>query len=115
MGEHLVQAWTKTVRGAQGRVASAALAAIEGKFELLARFLADEDDDVSTTMFPFASSYLSVLKQLKPLSEKQKKNIQVIRGDRGLYISSWDCRSNDPMPSILISDLFSIPNNATNQ
>lgn len=77
MGENLVLAWNKSVRGARGSIASSALASIEGKVSMLCRFLGDEDDDVSTTVCPFATSYISILKQLKPLSEKQKENVQV--------------------------------------
>lgn len=77
MGENLVLAWNKAVKGAHGGEASAALAAIEGKVVAMCRFLADEDDDVSATVCPFANSYIGVLKQLKPLTDKQKSNVQV--------------------------------------
>ena len=77
MGENLVLAWNKSVKGARGAIASSALASIEGKASMLCRFLGDEDDDVSTTVCPFATSYISILKQLKPLTDKQKENVQV--------------------------------------
>lgn len=77
MGENLVAAWSRSVKGAHGQVASAALRAIEAKVPIMRRFLADEDDDVSATVCPLAISYIGILKQLKPLTEKQKKNIQV--------------------------------------
>lgn len=77
MGENLVAAWNKLVKGANSQQASAALAAIEGKVSMMCRFLSDEDDDVSATVCLFATSYIGVLKQLKPLTDKQKENIQV--------------------------------------
>lgn len=79
MGENLVFAWNKAVKGAQGSAASAALSAIENKVTALCRFLADEDDDVSATICPFANSYIGILKQLKPLTDKQKANVQVTK------------------------------------
>ncbi|KAF6021808.1 XPOT [Bugula neritina] len=44
----------------------------------MCRFLGDEDDDVSSTVCPFAMSYIGILKRLKPLSDKQKENVQNI-------------------------------------
>lgn len=77
MGENLVFAWDKSVRGAKSAPASAALVAVEGKVAMLCRFLGDDDDDVSSTVCPFAMSYIGILKRLKPLTEKQKSNVQV--------------------------------------
>ena len=77
MGENLVQAYDKSVKGARGPLASAALAAIEGKVSMLCRLLSDSDDDVSSAVCPFANSYIGILKKLKPLTEGQKKNVEV--------------------------------------
>jgi len=77
MGENLVLAWDKSVKAARGAVASGALLAVEGKVSIMCRFLGDEDDDVSSTVCPFAMSYIGILKRLKPLSDKQKENVQV--------------------------------------
>lgn len=70
-------AWEKSIKGARGGLASAALSAIEGKVPMLCRLLGDSDDDVSSTICPFANSYIGVLKKLKPLTDKQKENVQV--------------------------------------
>ncbi|XP_067932118.1 exportin-T-like [Watersipora subatra] len=76
MGENLVEAWQKAVKGARGQLASAALSAIEGKVPIICRLLSDTDDDVSATIFPFTKSYIGILKELRPLTEIQKKNLQ---------------------------------------
>lgn len=70
-------AWEKSVKGAKGQTASAALSAIEGKVTMLCRYLADDDDDVSTMVCPFAMNYIGILRKLKPLSDKQRENVQV--------------------------------------
>lgn len=53
------------------------LQAVENKISLLFRFLSDEDDDVSGAVATFTTDYISLLKQMNPLSQKQRENIEV--------------------------------------
>ena len=53
------------------------LQAVENKVALLFRFLGDEDDDVSGAVATFTTDYISLLKQMNPLSQKQRENIEV--------------------------------------
>lgn len=53
------------------------LQAVENKISLLFRFLGDEDDDVSAAVATFTTDYISLLKQMDPLSQKQRENIEV--------------------------------------
>lgn len=57
--------------------ASETLQAVENKISLLFRFLGDEDDDVSGAVATFTTDYISLLKQMNPLSQKQRENIEV--------------------------------------
>lgn len=90
MGDNLVLVWEKSVKGARAALASAAMAAIEAKVSILCRLLGDDDDDVSSTICPFANSYIGILKNLKPLSDKQKDNVKVCR------IFELSCTDDNP-------------------
>ena len=41
------------------------------------RFLSDDDDDVSGAVAQFSQEYIAFLKQMKPLSQKQRENMEV--------------------------------------
>ena len=53
------------------------LDAMEAKVPLMLQYLANEDDDVSSAVSKFAHDYLSLLKQIKLVSSKQKENVKV--------------------------------------
>lgn len=55
----------------------ATLQALESKVPLMFRFLSDEDDDVSGAVAQFSQEYIALLKQMKPLSQKQRENMEV--------------------------------------
>ena len=63
------------VRVADSRNASLCLTAFEKKIPYLLRFFADEDDDVSLAVCPFAYEYVATVKQLNPMSDQQKENV----------------------------------------
>jgi hypothetical protein len=54
------------------------MAALEEKVPLMFRFLSNEDDDVSGAVAPFVQEYISVLKQMKQMSPKQREHIEVL-------------------------------------
>lgn len=53
------------------------LQALESKVPLMFRFLSDDDDDVSGAVAQFSQEYIAFLKQMKPLSQKQRENMEV--------------------------------------
>ncbi|XP_013382049.1 exportin-T [Lingula anatina] len=76
MGLQLIQAWQKLVKAGDSASSNVTMQAFEHKVPLMFRFLGDEDDDVSGAIITFAHDYISVLKQVKTLSEKQRQNIE---------------------------------------
>lgn len=75
MGVQLISCWQK-VGKVDTQNASEALQAVENKVNLLFRFLGDEDDDVSGAVGAFTTDYISLLKQMNPISVKQRENIE---------------------------------------
>ncbi|KAJ8301279.1 hypothetical protein KUTeg_020266 [Tegillarca granosa] len=75
-GTNLILNWQKLVKISDKENTTAVLQAIESKIPLMFRYLGDEDDDVSGAVTPFAQEYIAVLKQIKPLSQKQLENIK---------------------------------------
>ena len=57
--------------------ATETLQAVEDKIPLLFCFLGDEDDDVSGAVATFTTDYISLLKQMNPLTPKQRENVEV--------------------------------------
>ena len=57
--------------------AKVSLAALEDKVALLIKFLGNNEDDVSGTVAEFSHSYIGVLKQLAPITCRQKETIKV--------------------------------------
>ena len=51
--------------------------ALESKIPLMFRFLGNDDDDVSEAVTQFSQEYITVLKQIKPLSPKQRESVEV--------------------------------------
>ncbi len=49
---------------------------LETKVPLLFTFLAHEDDDVSGAVAKFAHDYITLLKQITPISDGQKQNVK---------------------------------------
>lgn len=57
--------------------AEVTLEALESKVPFMLKFLSSEDDDVSGTVAVFAHDYMTLLKQMLPLNEKQRAIVQV--------------------------------------
>ena len=57
--------------------AKVSLVALEDKVALLIKFLGNNEDDVSGTVAEFSHSYIGVLKQLAPITCRQKETIKV--------------------------------------
>lgn len=57
--------------------AGVTLEALESKVPFMLKFLSSEDDDVSGTVAVFAHDYMTLLKQMLPLNEKQRAIVQV--------------------------------------
>ena len=53
------------------------LQALENKMAVMLRFLGHEDDDVSGAVAQFAHDYISILKQMQPVSHSQRKHVEV--------------------------------------
>ncbi|XP_062522258.1 exportin-T-like [Corticium candelabrum] len=68
VGMALVSSWNKLVK-AHDPTAGQTLDALQSKLPLLFRFLGDEDDDVSQSVFRFAHSYVSTLKSHAEVAE----------------------------------------------
>ncbi|WAR26687.1 XPOT-like protein [Mya arenaria] len=75
MGVQLISCWQKMCK-VDAEMAAVSLQAAENKVPLLLRFLGDEDDDVSAAVATFTTDYISLLKQLQTLSQKQKDNVE---------------------------------------
>ncbi|KAL4226182.1 hypothetical protein ACF0H5_014168 [Mactra antiquata] len=75
MGVQLISSWQKLVK-VDAQKASETLQAIENKISQLFRFFGDEDDDVSGAVAGFTTDYISFLKQMNPLTGKQRENIE---------------------------------------
>ena len=57
--------------------AKVTFAALEQKLDVMLRLLGNEDDDVSGAVAPFAHDYMTLLKQVLPLSDNQKATVKV--------------------------------------
>ncbi|KAH3816261.1 exportin-T-like isoform X2 [Dreissena polymorpha] len=77
MGVQLISSWQKLTK-TNLQAAKDTLAAIESKVPLMFRFLGNEDDDVSGAVACFTTDYISLLKQMTPLSAKQRENIETL-------------------------------------
>ncbi|XP_052780847.1 exportin-T-like [Mya arenaria] len=77
MGVQLISCWQKMCK-VDAEMAAVSLQAAENKVPLLLRFLGDEDDDVSAAVATFTTDYISLLKQLQTLSQKQKDNVEAL-------------------------------------
>lgn len=69
--------------------AETTMAAVESKLPYLLRYLGDEDDDVSGACVDFASEYISLLKTLGPLTEGQRKHVEVGHQRRKNFFSKY--------------------------
>ena len=54
-----------------------AFEALQPKLPIMLKLLCNDDDDVSSTVVPFAHDYVSFLKQIVPLDNKQMTVIKV--------------------------------------
>ncbi|OPL20894.1 exportin-t x1 isoform, partial [Mytilus galloprovincialis] len=77
IGVNLILAWQKLLKTEDKENTEATLQALESKVPLMFRFLSDEDDDVSGAVAQFSQEYIALLKQMKPLSQKQRENMEV--------------------------------------
>ncbi|KAK3102231.1 hypothetical protein FSP39_009774 [Pinctada imbricata] len=82
IGVNLMISWQKLQKAEDLENARITMEALEGKIPLMFRFLGDEDDDVSGAVTPFAQEYISILKQIKTLSPKQRESIEAIIASR---------------------------------
>ncbi|XP_076106455.1 exportin-T-like isoform X2 [Mytilus galloprovincialis] len=76
IGVNLILAWQKLLKTEDKENTEATLQALESKVPLMFRFLSDEDDDVSGAVAQFSQEYIALLKQMKPLSQKQRENME---------------------------------------
>ncbi len=58
------------------------MAGVERKVTLMLTLLAHSDDDISSSVAPFAHDYLGLLKTLPSLSAQQAANVQVTSATR---------------------------------
>ncbi|CAC5407762.1 unnamed protein product [Mytilus coruscus] len=77
IGVNLILAWQKLLKTEDKENTEATLQALESKVPLMFRFLSDEDDDVSGAVAQFSQEYIALLKQMKPLSQKQRENMEM--------------------------------------
>ncbi|XP_053377142.1 exportin-T-like isoform X1 [Mercenaria mercenaria] len=77
MGVQLISSWQKLLK-VDAQKAGETLVAVENKVSLLFRFLGDEDDDVSGAVATFTTDYISLLKQMDPITPKQRENIEAL-------------------------------------
>lgn len=75
MGVQLISSWQKLLK-VDAKNAAITLQAIEHKVRLMFRFLGDDDDDVSGAVTAFTVDYISLLKQMNPITSKQQENIK---------------------------------------
>ncbi|ESO82555.1 hypothetical protein LOTGIDRAFT_197880 [Lottia gigantea] len=76
IGVSLIIAWQKLVKGNDQENANLTLQSLENKVPFMLRFLGDEDDHVSGEVTGFAQDYIALLKQVVPLSPRQRENVE---------------------------------------
>ncbi|XP_069101295.1 exportin-T-like isoform X2 [Argopecten irradians] len=76
IGVNLILSWQKLSKSGDTEATEIALQALENKVPLMFRFLGDEDDDVSSGVTQFSQDYIALLKQMKPISQKQCQNME---------------------------------------
>ncbi|XP_074646295.1 exportin-T-like [Tubulanus polymorphus] len=81
MGMNLIACWNKISKTGDVENAALIMQALENKVPLMLKFLDNEDDDVSGAVSLFAHDYITMLKSINPISEKQRQNIE-----RTLYV-----------------------------
>lgn len=78
MGLQLILSWQKLIKCQDTKNAELTLDSLESKMSFILTFLSNDDDDVSGTIAPFTHDYVTLLKQLLPLNDKQKTFVQEI-------------------------------------
>ncbi|XP_067683887.1 exportin-T-like [Haliotis asinina] len=76
VGMALLTSWQKLAKSGDTQSTNNTLQALETKVPYMLRFLGDEDDDVSGAVANFSQEYINLLKQIAPLTPKQRENME---------------------------------------